>query len=69
MKHQKQLKDNKTALTEQLRYFRMYSTLSNNINNFNQNVSSDTFMDSLDRIDECTDYLSQHVSVVLIISY
>ncbi|KAK4871742.1 hypothetical protein RN001_015866 [Aquatica leii] len=60
MKQQTLLKDKKACLKERLHCFKLYRTLSNNINQHSVSISSDGFMETLDQIDECINYIQLH---------
>ncbi|KAF5304531.1 hypothetical protein FQA39_LY09582 [Lamprigera yunnana] len=60
MKQQKVLKDKKASIKERLHCFKLYRTLSNNVNQYSVNVNSDIFMETLNQIDECMNYTQSH---------
>ncbi|KAF5289618.1 hypothetical protein FQR65_LT11809 [Abscondita terminalis] len=62
MKQQKVLKDKKVCLKDHLHWFEMHRTLLNNMYEHSGNVSSNTFMETLDQIDECIKYLKSHLN-------
>ncbi|KAK5639286.1 hypothetical protein RI129_011778 [Pyrocoelia pectoralis] len=60
MKQQKILKDKKAGLTKHLHYFKLYRTLLSNVNHYSSNVSTDQFMETLNQIDDCINYIQLH---------
>lgn len=62
LNHQNELKNKRNVIKEILYYFRLYHSLGESINGFDNNIIPDVFMNVMDKIDDCIDYLNNHVT-------
>lgn len=67
MKQQKCLKEKKALLKERLHYFDTAQHLIDNIDRYTNNICHTDFLNALDQINECIQYMSDHVSVKMLI--